>query len=62
MVQLIFYGVVGIAGWYAYKAFKKEMNKVSEKVREAEDKQAEVKEVGELEQDPKTGVYKVKKD
>ena len=62
MVQLIFFGLVGIAGWYGYKAIKKEMDKVSEKVRKAEDKQAGVEEVGELEQDPETGVYKVKKD
>ena len=58
MPQLIFYALVGAVGWYGYKAIKKEMAKVSEKVRKEEDGP---KPMGELEQDPDTGVYRPKK-
>ncbi len=58
MPQLIFYALVGVVGWYGYKALKKEMAKVSEKIRKEEDGQP--KAVSELEKDPETGVYRVK--
>ncbi len=60
MPQLIFYALVGVVGWYGYKTLKKEMTKVSEKIRKEEDGQP--KAVGELEKDPETGVYRVKDD
>lgn len=60
MPQLIALALVGALGWYAYRAFKKEMAKVSEKVRK-EEELAKPKTDGELKQDPKTGVYRLGK-
>ncbi len=60
MPQLIFLALVGVAGWYGYKAIRKEMTKISQKVRQEEKGGPKIS--GELEQDPETGVYRVKED
>jgi hypothetical protein len=60
MPQLIAFALIGALGWYGYRAFKKEMAKISEKVRK-EEKTAQPETDGELQRDPKTGVYRLKK-
>ncbi len=60
MPQLIAFALLGTLGWYGYKTFKKEMAKVSEKVRKEEDLSRPETD-GKLKQDPKTGVYKLEK-
>lgn len=65
MPQLIALGLVGVLGYYCWKTLKKEMSRVSEKVREAE---ASVKDktkksdVPTLKKDPETGIYKLDHD
>ncbi len=57
MPQLIFLGLVAAGGYYAFKALKKEMARVDQKVRDAEKVGAQ--ERGEtLVLDPKTGHYR----
>ncbi|MEM7302417.1 MAG: hypothetical protein AAF468_15140 [Pseudomonadota bacterium] len=62
MPQLIFLAAAGVAVWFGYKAIKKEMARVGAQVREAEKTTAQggMKEIGDLEKDPDTGVYKPK--
>lgn len=62
MPQLIFYALAGLVGWYGYKAIKKEMARISEKVRAAEDKQTDINVGAELEKDLESGVYRLKND
>jgi membrane protein implicated in regulation of membrane protease activity len=59
--QLILFGIVGAVAWYGYKSFKKEAERVHEKVRRAEKEQSNGA-VGTLIRDEKTGEYVVKKD
>ncbi len=59
--QLILFGIVGAVAWYGYKSFKKEAERVHEKVRRAEKENA-TGAVGTLVRDEKTGEYVVKKD
>jgi membrane protein implicated in regulation of membrane protease activity len=59
--QLILFGIVGAVAWYGYKSFKKEAERVHEKVRRAE-KENSTGAVGTLVRDEKTGEYVVKKD
>ncbi len=60
MPQLIAFALIAALGWYAYRAFKKQMAKVSEKVRK-EEELAKPEADGELKPDPKTGVYRLDK-
>ena len=59
--QLILFGIVGALAWYGYNSFKKEAERVHEKVRRAE-KESSTGAVGTLVRDEKTGEYVVKKD
>ncbi len=59
--QIIFFAIVGAAAWYGYKSFKKEAERVHEKVRRAE-KETQTGAVGTLVRDEKTGEYVVMQD
>ena len=60
MIQLVAVAAVGVVGLYAYNSFRKHMEAINEEER----RKAEMKKqkpVGELEQDPVTGRYRLKK-
>lgn len=61
MIQLVAAAAVGAVGLYAYNSFKKHMQaiKAEEAKKAAENQQP--KSVGDLEHDPTTGRYKLKK-
>ncbi len=61
MPQVIFFAVVGVAAYFGYKAFLREAERVTAKIRR-EEKQARMGVNGTLVQDPKTGEYRVAKD
>jgi hypothetical protein len=61
MPQLIFFALVGVAAYYGYRSFKKEAQRVSKRVREAE-KEVQNRAQGTLVQDPETGEYRLRKD
>ncbi|GGA77074.1 membrane protein [Brucella endophytica] len=61
MPSVIFLIVMALAAWYGYRAFKREAARVSREVRQAE-KEAQNRAHGTLEQDPKTGEYRLRKD
>lgn len=61
MPQLIFFLLVGIAAYYGYRSFKREAQRVSKRVREAE-KEVQNQAQGTLVQDPETGEYRLRKD
>jgi membrane protein implicated in regulation of membrane protease activity len=61
MPQLIFFALVGIAAYYGYRSFKREAQRVSKRVREAE-KEVQNQAQGTLVQDPETGEYRLRKD
>ncbi len=61
MPQLIFFGAVGVAAYMGYRAFVREAQRVTAKVRR-EEKQMRNGANGTLVQDPKTGEYYVAKD
>ncbi len=61
MAQLIFFALVGAAAYYGYRSFKREAQRVSQRVREAE-KEVQNHAQGTLVQDPETGEYRVRKD
>lgn len=61
MPQLIFFLLVGVAAYYGYRSFKREAQRVSKRVREAE-KDAQNRAQGTLVQDPETGEYRLRKD
>ncbi len=61
MPQLIFFLLIGIAAYYGYRSFKREAQRVSKRVREAE-KEVRNRSQGTLVQDPETGEYRVRKD
>lgn len=61
MPQIIFFAVVGVAAYYGYKAFLREAERVTAKIRR-EERQDANRANGTLVEDPKTGVYKVAKD
>lgn len=58
MIQLVAAVAVGAVGLYAYNSFRKHMDAI--KAEELE-KAQKPKSVGDLEHDPETGKYKVKK-
>lgn len=55
MPQLILIGAAVVAGWFVWKAVKREMARVTREVDRARDRPSAT-----LTQDPKTGKYKVK--
>ncbi|MGE0283999.1 MAG: hypothetical protein AB7P20_25770 [Rhizobiaceae bacterium] len=61
MPQVIFFAVVGVAAYFGYKAFLREAERVTAKIRR-EEKQARMGTNGTLVLDPKTGEYRVVKD
>ena len=61
MPQLIFFVVIGIAAYFGYRAFVREAERVTAKVRR-EERQASSGANGTLVQDPNTGEYRVAKD
>lgn len=61
MPQLIFFALVGIAGYVGYRSFVREAERVTAKVRRAE-KQATTGANGTLVKDPKTGDYRLARD
>lgn len=61
MPQLVFFVVVGIAAYYGYKAFVREAERVTAKVRRERMQQANGTN-GTLVKDPVTGEYRLAKD
>lgn len=61
MPQLIFFAVVGVAAYFGYRAFIKEAERVTAKVRRHE-QQVRNGANGTLVKDPKTGEYRLAKD
>lgn len=61
MPQLIFFAVVGVAAYYGYKAFIREADRVTAKVRRERMQQANDTD-GTLIKDPVTGEYRLAKD
>ena len=61
MPQILFFGVITAVAFVGYRSFKREAQRVHEKVRRAE-REHETHANGTLVQDPKTGEYIVKRD
>jgi len=59
--QLIFFALVGLAAWFGYRAFLREAERVTARVRRAE-RQAATGTTGTLVKDPETGEYRLAKD
>lgn len=60
-MQFLFYAAAGAVAWIGYKAFLREAERVSARVRKAE-REAQNHANGTLEYDPETGEYRVRKD
>jgi membrane protein implicated in regulation of membrane protease activity len=61
MPQIIFFAVVGAAAYFGYRAFIREAERVTAKIRRTE-KQAANGTMGTLVKDAKTGEYRLAKD
>ena len=61
MPQLIFLAVIGAAAYFGYRAFVKEAQRVTARVRRAE-RERQTGTTGTLVKDPKTGEYRLAKD
>ncbi len=61
MPQIIFFVAVGIVAYMGYRAFVREAERVTAKIRRAEKQQATGAN-GTLVKDPKTGEYRVARD
>ncbi len=61
MPQLIFFAIIVVAAYFGYRAFLREANRVTAKVRRTRDEQR-TGAVGTLVKDPKTGEYRLAKD
>lgn len=61
MPQLIFFLVIALVAWYGYRAFVREAERVTAKIRR-EENQARTGSSGTLVKDPKTGEYRLAKD
>lgn len=61
MPQLIFFAVIGAAAYFGYRAFVREAERVTAKIRRQES-QARSGSTGTLVKDPKTGEYRLAKD
>jgi membrane protein implicated in regulation of membrane protease activity len=59
--QLIFFAVVGVVAYVGYRAFVREAERVTAKIRRHEN-QARTGTSGTLVYDPKTGEYRLAKD
>ncbi|TKT81105.1 membrane protein [Aquamicrobium sp. LC103] len=61
MPQLIFFAIIAIVAYVGYRSFLKEAERVTAKVRRAE-QEARTGTQGTLVRDPKTGEYHLAKD
>ena len=61
MPQIIFFAVIGAAAYFGYRAFLREAERVTAKIRRTE-KQSTNGTMGTLVKDPKTGEYRLAKD
>ena len=61
MPQLIFFALVGLIAYFGYRAFLREAERVTARVRRAE-RQAATGTTGTLVKDPETGEYRLAKD
>ncbi|HWK14885.1 MAG TPA: hypothetical protein VNS02_10850 [Rhizobiaceae bacterium] len=61
MPQLIFFAAVGIAAYVGYRAFVREAERVTARLRRAERERA-TGTTGTLVKDPQTGEYRLAKD
>lgn len=61
MPQLIFFAVLGVAGYIGYRSFLREAERVTARARRTEAEQRNGSQ-GTLIQDPVTGEYHLKKD
>ncbi|MCC2687685.1 MAG: hypothetical protein K0S21_488 [Rhizobiaceae bacterium] len=61
MPQLIFFALVGLIAYVGYRAFLREAERVTARVRRAE-RQSATGTTGTLVKDPKTGEYRLAKD
>jgi len=61
MPQLIFFALVGVAAYVGYRSFVREAERVTAKVRRAQN-EARTGTQGTLVKDPKTGEYRLAKD
>ena len=60
MPQLLFFAAAAVVGYIGYRAFVREAERVSARVRQAE-KEAENQAQGTLVYDPESGEYRVRK-
>ncbi|MFU0506499.1 hypothetical protein [Pseudaminobacter sp. NGMCC 1.201702] len=61
MPQLIFFALVGVVAYFGYRSFLKEAERVTAKIRRAEQQTANGA-TGTLVKDPETGEYRLAKD
>ncbi|TWG89612.1 hypothetical protein L598_000800000760 [Mesorhizobium sp. J18] len=61
MPQLIFFAIVGVAGYLGYRSMMREAKRVTARVRRAE-REAATGTQGTLVLDPETGEYRLAKD
>jgi membrane protein implicated in regulation of membrane protease activity len=61
MPQLILLAVVGVVAYFGYRAFIREAERVSARLRRAE-QEAKSQSTGTLVKDPETGEYRLAKD
>jgi hypothetical protein len=57
MVRVLLFALAGAAVWYGWRALRRQQNRVTEALKEAEASLAR-KEPIRLEKDPETGVYR----
>ncbi len=57
MARLLIFALVGAAVWYGWRAFRRQQDRVSNALKEAEGSLSK-KEPLTLEKDPETGVYR----
>jgi membrane protein implicated in regulation of membrane protease activity len=61
MPQLIFFAVIGVVAYVGYRAFVREAQRVTARVKRAE-RERQTGTSGTLVKDPKTGEYRLAKD
>lgn len=61
MPQLIFFAIIAIAAYFGYRAFLREAERVTAKVRRTREEERN-RAHGTLVKDPKTGEYRLAKD